>query len=443
MAFELTASDPQVVFAAVAALIFLGFLGNLVFSRLRFNDTLILIAVGVVLGPVLRAVDTEAVQQISAVVGPLALILILFDGGLALKLTDLVKGLGSAALLGFVGFTLTMFAIGGVVAWSLEFPFLIGLVLGAILAGTSALVVLPSLQHMKCQKKTATTLGLESALTDVLVVVVSFTLINIAAARYLPEVAGNGAIDAQGIVSPLVIIFTMSLVVGAVAGFLWLFLLPQLREKPFGYMLTLGVMFALYVIVEWLLADNGSGGGPLAVLAFGIVLGNHERFGTIGKRVGDDFGTGMKRFQGEIAFLVRTFFFVYLGILVDLAIFTEPRIWVAGILVFAAMLLARYAAVVATTRSPRLEGDAGILWVMGPRGLAAAVLAAIPASRGIPHTGDFVAIAFLILVFSNLMATIGAMVLGGDDKASSKRAPALSAKRATPSGAGRKKAARK
>lgn len=412
MAFQLSGTDPQVVFAAIAALIFLGFAGNLIFSKLRFNDTLILIAVGVFLGPLSQAiwgaplVAREPVIALSSVIGPLALILILFDGGLALQFRDLLRGLGSAAALSALGFVLSMMSVGLIASAVLEIPLMTGLILGAILGGTSALVVMPSLQHIKCSKKTATTLGLESALTDVLVVVVSFTLMSIAA-------VGQGP-DPQGLSSSLTITFIVSLVLGGLVGLVWLWMIPYIRQKPFGYMLTLGVMFFLYVAVEWLLTDVSSGGGPLAVLAFGVLLGNHASLGPkVRKRVGQGFGEGMKKFQGEIAFLVRTFFFVFLGILVELSMFRSLAVWALGIVLYAALVAVRYVVVAITSRRLRLDREDAVVWTMMPRGLASAVLAAVPASAAYQIAGSerFVALAFLILMLTNLHSTIGALVL--------------------------------
>jgi potassium/hydrogen antiporter len=419
VAVDLSISNPQSIFAAVALLIFVGFVGNLIFSRLRFNDTLLLIALGVVLGPLTGIIPPAQLAAASGIIGPLALILILFDGGLALKLREILGGLGGAAILGILGFILTAGLVGGVVTATLvdvpeatlQTRFLIGLILGSILGGTSALVVMPSLQNIRCEPKTSTTLGLESALTDILVVVVTFTLLNVVAGTI--DEGGSPSLDAQNLTSTLLITFAMAIFLGVAVGILWLFVLPGVREKPFGYMLTLGAMFALYVLVEWLLRDVSSGGGPLAVLAFGIILGNHMSLGSFGKRIGEDFGPGIKRFQAEISFLVRTFFFLYLGILVDLELLKSAYIWAVGILVFAALLLARYIAVTAATRRIRMRGDDWILLSMMPRGLAAAVLAALPASAAynIPGTQHFVAIAFLILVLTNLASTLGALIL--------------------------------
>ncbi len=418
MAVTIDPSDPLTVFGAIALLIFLGFAGNLIFSKLRFNDTLILILVGVIVGPVLGLVDQEPMLALSSIVGPLALILILFDGGLALKFQELASGLGSATTLGLVGFVSTVAIVGGATSVMLDVPFATGLVLGAIMGGTSALVVLPSLANMKVSPKTGTTLSLESALTDVLVVVVSFTLISIVAASNI--VAGDMAttnatagviFDAQGISSKLLITFSMSIFMGLAAGVTWLLIYPNVREKPFGYMLTLGFMFAMYVFVEWILQDVSSGGGPLAVLAFGVILGNAAGLGNMGRRVGESFGTTMKRFQGEISFLVRTFFFVFLGIIVDLELLKDLRILGISVVLLALMVAARYVAVMATTRRLVPRGDDMVLLVMMPRGLAAAVLAAEPASRGIAGTESFVALAFLLLVGTNLLSTFGGLYL--------------------------------
>ncbi len=419
MVFSIDPSDPLTVFGALALLIFLGFAGNLIFSKLRFNDTLILILVGVIVGPVLGLVDQEPMLALSFIIGPLALILILFDGGLALKFQELASGLGSAAMLGLIGFVATVAIIGGATSVLLDVSFATGMVLGAIMGGTSALVVLPSLEHMKVNPKTGTTLSLESALTDVLVVVVSFTMIAIVAAgsasvgdvESANATAGGISFDAQGISSKLLITFSMSIFMGLAAGFTWLLVYPKVSDKPFGYMLTLGFMFAMYVFVEWILADVSSGGGPLAVLAFGIILGNAAGLGNLGQRVGADFGRTMKRFQGEVSFLVRTFFFVFLGIIVDLDLLKDAKILGISLILLALMVAARYIAVMATTRRLVPRGDDLVLLVMMPRGLAAAVLAAEPAARGIAGTESFVALAFLLLVGTNLLSTFGGMYL--------------------------------
>ncbi len=405
-----TGLAPEIIaFGAVAALILVGFVGNVIFARYRLNDTLLLILVGVIIGPVSCKVLSDcfvapsSLQAITPIVGPLALILILFDGGLALKFRDLAHGVGSAAVLAVTGFAVTTALLGALASVLLDVPLMTGLILGAIVGGTSAVVVLPSLVHLKTKPKTTIVLSLESAITDVLVVVLASSFIAIA-------VAGQGP-DPQSLAGTLVTTFIVSIVIGSAAGAGWLAISKGIVQKQYGYMVTLGVMFGLYVLVQFLLED-GPGGGPLAVLAFGIVLGNGQSLGPwFEKRADAAFSTGFKRFQAEIAFLVRTFFFVYLGILVDLDLLTDPLVFGVGIALFVGLVVARYLAVAVTTRSLRLDEDGSIMLAMMPRGLAAAVLAAQPIEQGVEGTDSFVALAFLLLVLTNMATTVGTFTM--------------------------------
>lgn len=398
-------TDPLVAFGALASLILIGYLGNLVFAKFRFNDTLILILIGVLVGPVLNWVAPDSLAGPARVIGPLALVLILFDGGMALRFADLIHGAARAAILSLLGFALTVGAVAAVVFLILGTPLLSGLVLGAVVGGTSSVVIMPSLAFVRSTRKTDTILALESALTDVLVVVSVFTLVQIAVAQ--------AAVQAQSVAVQVASLFAVSLMLGIIGGLLWIWVVPSIGGKPYGYMLTLGTALALYVASEYLTGQQG-GGGPLAVLAFGIVLGNAHGLGKkLRDRMGTQFAEGIRRFQGEIAFIVRTFFFISLGILLDLQQLGNVKILGAGLLVFAALALARYLTVGITTGTVRMQGQSGIQFWMMARGLAAAVMAAVPMARGVPGAADFVAITIVVVVLTNMATTVGGFLYGG------------------------------
>ncbi|HET6399652.1 MAG TPA: cation:proton antiporter, partial [Candidatus Thermoplasmatota archaeon] len=396
-------------FGVLASLIFLGFLGNQMFTRLRVNDTLLLIAIGFLLGPVLDIVPVAPVARASGLVGALALLLILFDGGLALRFRDIAHGAGPALTLALLGFVATVALVATTMVYLDGSSWMVGLLYGSIVGGTSSLVVIPTLANLRADPKTSAILALESALTDVFVVVTVFTLVGIQAAR---EGAVDTTLDASGIASSIVILFLVSLGIGAVAGLGWLLALPRVIHKNFGYMLTLGVALATYAVAEWVLRGAQSGGGPLAVLAFGIILGNGTSMGAYFRRfVTDDQGAGVKRFQGELAFLVRTFFFIVLGILVDPRALTDPFVLAVGVAVFAALAVGRYVGTVPAMGTFRLQGEAKLVWWMMPRGLAAAVMAAVPMQQGLQGTERFVALTFIIIVLTNVATTIGGFMV--------------------------------
>jgi potassium/hydrogen antiporter len=406
VAIGLDPSDPLVAFGVFAGLVLVGFLGNAAFAYLRLNDTLLLMLLGLVLGPGLGLVSGEAMRPVSRVVGPLALVLILFDGGLGLRFRDLLHGVGSALALAFLGFGFTVGAVGAALVLAAGLDWLPALTFGAIVGGTSSVIVMSSLAYIRSTRKTDTALAVESAITDILVVVAVFAMVKVATAGATPT--------ALGVAGQVGGLFGASLALGTAGGFLWLLVLPAVRDRPFGYMLTLAWVFIVYIAAEVLLRPISSGGGPLAVLALGIVLGNAASFGRWGQaQVGDGFGNGLKRFQSELAFLVRTFFFIALGILVDPALLADAAVLGTGLAIFAALAIARYLAVGLTVRNPGLGAEGWVMLLMLPRGLAAAVMAGVPLAAGMAGTEDFVAYAFIVVGLTNLVATIGGFVLGG------------------------------
>jgi cell volume regulation protein A len=87
----------------------------------------------------------------------------------------------------------------------------------------------------------------------------------------------------------------------------------------------------------------------------------------------------IQQFHFEITFFVRTFFFVYLGLLFRFDTFTEIHL-VAGLLLISVIALVRWFTSIATWKIGGLDmEDAMALWGLMPRGLAAAVLATLPA----------------------------------------------------------------
>ena len=113
-------------------------------------------------------------------------------------------------------------------------------------------------------------------------------------------------------------------------------------------------------------------------------------------------------FHSELTFLVRSFFFVLLGIMAQIV----SRAYVVPILgILVALVLARYVAVRATRWSIRdvLLLDAELLFLMMPRGLITAVLALqVLAARG--QVFSFLpAMAFTVVLFTNLFVVVAAV----------------------------------
>jgi NhaP-type Na+/H+ and K+/H+ antiporter len=211
---------------------------------------------------------------------------------------------------------------------------------------------------------------------------------------------------------------------GILAGMLWSYLLPVLSEERFWHVLTFAAILLVYSGVHFL-----KGNDLISVLVFGLTLTN---FPAVRKRLRFDETAGsdwfnempiqehqgrspdhhrdqMLTFHGELAFLLRTFFFVLLGTLVDFA--DLRKVILLASFCFAAILVSR-GIVVQTGRLAwptfsSLEREL-MLWFV-PRGLITAVLGIeVLEARG----KDFAflpSLAFGVVLLSNLILLIGSV----------------------------------
>lgn len=396
------AIDPLMAIATFAAVIALGFLGYLLFERTRITDVLLLMGFGVAMGPWLGILDVAAFQSASALVGTLALIVIMFDGGLGTSFQELMSGLGRAMVLALLGFALTIAGIAIVGHELLGLPWTHAALLGVILGGTSGIVVMPIMTRTMAHPSTRVLMNVESAFTDVFCVIGAFTLMGILA-------NAQGALDGAQLQSALQKVasnFSVAIVAGLILGLMWLRLLKALEGKRYSYMLTLAAVLAMYAGTEVV-----GGNGAIATLVFGLVLGNGRLIARKFDIEGLQFSESQRQFQGEIAFLVRVFFFVYLGVIFDPSVLMNPAFLVGGGALVVAIVLARVLAVGASLHGDaETRDDRGLVTFLLPRGLAATVLAGMPAQMGIEGTGSFLSYAFVVVAVTNVVGTLAVVL---------------------------------
>jgi cell volume regulation protein A len=219
--------------------------------------------------------------------------------------------------------------------------------------------------RIKLSERGSTILSLESAINDVLCIVLSLVIIEI--------VVLKGTVDLTTIAKSLASRFSIGAMLGIVIGISWLSMLKRIVKASYSYMLTLGIALLAYALSEFL-----GGSGALCSLLFGIMLGNEkEIYGILRMKKPSNqvVDAGLKRFESEIAFLLRAFFFVYIGLIV-----TAPNLTtvVIGIALALTLLLIRIGVVhVATIRSELIQ-ERAIMSALLTRGLASAVLATLP-----------------------------------------------------------------
>ena len=247
-------------FALLGGLLVLAFVANRLAQRTRVPDAVVLILTGMMLGPVFGLVDASKFENVTRGFGTLALILILFEGGLELDVRETMRHLGGGLMLSWSAYIITVAFVAGVARWTMLLPWRASVLAGAVLGCVSSTIMLPVLQQIPLRKPVKLTLLLESSIGDVLAVLTVGALLNISKphASLVKELFG-GFVFEVGI----------SILFGIAAGLLWSWLMPLLSEQRFWHALTFAAVLLLYAGTSAVKAS-----GLFAVLVFGIVLAN-------------------------------------------------------------------------------------------------------------------------------------------------------------------------
>lgn len=386
--------DIASVFILVSIIVIIGFLGGYLFRKTGIPDIIILISLGALVGPVLNLVDRSALISVAPIFAALAITVILFDGGLNLNLYAVLKESPRAIVLAFLGFLLSMIATSIFTYFVLGWDILHGLLLGSIIGGTSSAIVIPLMNRVNVSQKASALLSLESTFTDAICIVFAIAFLQF----FTTSPTENGFnIIVRGIASG----FSIGIFIGFISGIVWLKVLSSFVDEPYEDILTLCIALLLFG-----LSEGAGGNGAITALTFGLVLGNGVKISEalyISRPI--EASRIMKRFHSEISFIIRTFFFTYMGAIL---LFYESRLILIGVALSFIFLLVRYGAVrLSTIKEPILEIDRGLMIVMLPRGLAAAVLSQLIVASGINNAGLFQDIVLTVIVSTVLICTLG------------------------------------
>ncbi|TVQ18389.1 MAG: sodium:proton exchanger [Bacteroidetes bacterium] len=355
---------------AVGLLIFMAHLFAAFFRQRQVPDVLLLIVIGLIVGPFTGLIDKAFFGDIGSVFANITLVIILFEGGTGLRYNVLRAALRGTASLTTVSFLVSTLATGTLALFFFEYDPIRSFMLGAFLGGTASAVVIPMVNQMKMDPGSKTILILESAVSDVLCIVVGLTLF---------EAYKLGAISIGSMAFNILTGFAFSLLLGLVAGLTWSFLLNKVRNIHNSIFTTPAFVFIIYGIAE-LLGFSGA----ISALMFGITLANIDviplpLLAKYTRHALHTFNDTEKVFFSEVVFLLKTFFFVYMGISMVLTDILSITIGFAlNILLF----ILRIPVVRLSVRRTLPLEDRIVMAFMIPKGLAAAVLASLPFQYG-------------------------------------------------------------
>lgn len=316
-------------------------------------------------------------------IGVIALILILFSGGLDTEWNGIRPVVKEGLLLSTFGVFITALIVGFFASVLLGWSLVEGLLLGSIVSSTDAAAVFSVLRSkgigLKNQLKPL--LELESGSNDPMAIFLTVGLIRLITQPNLPSVN-------------LIGFFILQMLAGAVLGYGMGRVMPFLINRlKLGYEGLYPVLTLSLVLLTFGLTTAMGGSGFLAVYLAGIVMARHH---FIHKR-------SLVRFHDGLAWLMQIAMFLTLGLLVfpsRLVPIVGIGLLIAGCLMFIARPVSVFVCLLPSALNWREKTF--ISWV-GLRGAVPIILATFPLLARVPQADLIFNVIFFVVLTSVLL----------------------------------------
>lgn len=357
----------------------------------RWSVPVILVAlgVGIIAGSDVLGIwhfdNVEAANNLANV----ALVFILFHGGLATKRADfkaVALPAGGMATWGVVltaamSFSFLHFVLG----WEAEKS----LLLAVLISSTDAAATFSILRRQSLPSKLSSTIQIESAANDPMAILLTLVVV-----ESLTSGASGGLL--------IVPLFLWKFLAGPLIG--WLMAIAALgifnrlnpQERGYYYVLLLAVVLLTYGVSDLVQAS-----GMLAVFTAGFVMGNRHFI----------YKQGVRNFSAALSMISNIGVFVMMGLLVFPRQWSE--LWFNGLVLFLVLtFIARPAAVWIGTLGMKVGfRERHFMSWAGLRGAVPIVLATYPMAAGLPIGQEVFNLVFFAVLLSILTqgSTLGVL----------------------------------
>lgn len=370
----------------LSAVIVIGIAAQWLAWRLRLPSILLLLISGFLAGPILGVMNPDHLfGDLLLPLVSLSVAVILFEGGLSLKISELrATGLAVQRLI-TVGTIVTWFAGAAAAHYLLGLEVPMAVLLGAILVVSGPTVIIPLLRHVRPVDRVASVLRWEGILIDpmgAILAVLVYEAIVAGRVQHVPELA--------------VIMILKTLLVGTVVGgvsalilvlFLKKYWIPDFLQIP----VTLMIVVASYTVSNIFQVESGL----LTVTIMGAVLANQPWVSI----------KHIMHFKENLRVLLISGLFILLAARVQAEELANLDI---GVVLFLLVLifLVRPAAVLASTLWSGLNWrEKGFISFVAPRGIVAAAVASVFSLR-LVEAGYSQASLLLPLTFMVIIGTV-------------------------------------
>jgi cell volume regulation protein A len=370
-----------VLILVAGVLLAAGIAGALLADRVRVPALLLFLGLGMLAGSEGIGDIHFANYDLARTLGTIALVLILFEGGLTSGWSEIRPVLGTAASLATLGTLATALLAGVAAKWIFGLSWLEGMIVGAAIAATDSAAIFAVLRNSTLEKRLARSLEGESGMNDpvALLLVIGFI-------EWIQQ-PNYGAADMIGLIALKI---AVGIVVGLILGKLAVWVIERI-ELPSDGIYPVATIAA--AALAYGVSEAAQGSGLLAVYLTALALGSAR---IPAKRSVISFHEGL-------GWVSQIGLFILLGVLVfpgDLGSVAVKGLALSAVLIFIARPLATFLATAFTSFNFREKVMLG--WA-GLRGATPIWLATFPVVAGVRSGEEEFAIVFFVVVTSTLV----------------------------------------
>ena len=366
----------------------------LVAEKLKVPDVALFLLVGLALGPdalgVLNIKTDSALNQLILIFGSCY---ILFDGGASLRFKVLKEVWITILVIATVGVLITGAVTGMAAYLILGVPLIVAHLLGAVLASTDPVTLVPIFKQVKIKDRVAQTVMSESAFNDAMGAILAFTVLGVA--------LGTNDFSMAGAIKELLWQAGLGLVLGGILGYLAALLIAH---EHWDFLAEYAPLVTLMAVVgAYMSADGAHASGFMAVFAFGMVLGNKEMFGFRSEEHEDQ---RLEEYVGTTALIMRMFIFLLLGAQVDFGLMNQylaGGILVVLVLMFVARPLTVFLCALPDRRARWSRNELLFMCWTRETGVIPAALAGLMVGMKAPGADMIASITFIAVLMTILI----------------------------------------
>ncbi|MEC2073336.1 potassium/proton antiporter [Alkalihalophilus marmarensis] len=367
----------------MALLLIIGVLTTKFSTRLGVPALVLFLVVGMVMGSDGLGFIPFNNPYLAQLIGIIALVVILFEGGLQTKWSS-VKAVAKPSLsLATIGVLLTTIVVAVAAKLIFEVSWLEGFLFGAIVGSTDAAAIFAVLKGQNIKSKLSSTLEAESGTNDPMAVFLTLSFIQLLTINNSSYLMLIGSFFWQ---------MGAGLALGYGLGLLASYAINKINLDSSGLYPIFALAFAL---LTYSLNDLIGASGLLAVYVAALVIGNRDL----------TYKHSIFRFNEGFAWMMQILMFIILGLLVFPAQLLSFDIIVKGFLLALILIfVARPVAVFLTT--PRMGFSTRekifLSWA-GLKGAVPIVLATFPMTMGVENSQLFFNVVFFVVLTSALI----------------------------------------